>query len=241
MKHGLFLLLLCHWIVHCFAQTKPSLQKSWIKTATENLSSTPIEPDTLYTRYTFGKGTVKFSFYPGWDDYQQPFSRNDMNLVVGFDTYRIEELTDTSLIIALDGFRRFRFLSETYLNSKDEHLQAMEDYGGLPLYRANRYITPRYKKAGLRDQIQKKLEGYHGGNAAYFLATFVVTTEGKVENVQVVRSISEGFDTAFTKELLKTSKDWQPATFKGQPVQTLMTYEIKYLKSLVPYHSGRLN
>lgn len=241
MKSFLFLFLFSMSLLSGMAQQKPTLQKSWIKVSTENLSDKPIAPDTLYTRFAFGKHEVKFSFYPGWDDYRQPLTRQNNDLTIGFDTYQIEELSDTSLTIALAGFRRYRFLAEEYLNSKDENLQALGEYNGKPLYRANRYITPRYKREGLRDEMQKNLEDYHDGKAAYFLATFIVTMEGKVEHVQIVRSISEGFDREFVRQLLKTSKDWQPATFKGQPVQTQMSYDIKYLQSLVPYKSGRIN
>src|SRR5438128_6719696 len=85
-----------------FSQNKPSLLKSWIKIKIENLSATELEPDTLYTRYTFTKSSeVKFSFYPGWDDYKQSWTQSGNNVTIGFDTYKIEELTDSSLVIAL--------------------------------------------------------------------------------------------------------------------------------------------
>jgi hypothetical protein len=72
------------------------------------------------------------------------------------------------------------------------------------------------------------------------MATFIVTEEGKVENVIVRKGITGGFDAAVTKQLLKTSKNWTPAHFKGKPVQTEMMYEIKYLDALTPYNSGIL-
>lgn len=240
VKYGL-LFLLPFVCIHGYSQNKPSLQKSWIKTNIENLSARPIEPDTLYIRYTFTKSELRFSFYPGWDAYKQPASQNGNNLTIGFDTYKIEELTDTSLVLALEGFRRFRFLAETYLANKKESLEPLGQYNGQPLYRANRFVTPRYKKEKLGEELGKSLEGYHGTEAAYFLASFVVTAEGRIENVQIVHGISEGFANEFTRQILKTSRQWQPALVNGQSVQTQMQYEIKYLKSLVPYKSGRLN
>lgn len=225
------LLLLPFVCLRAHGQIKPTLQKAWIKIKIENLSGQPIEPDTLYIRYTFTNSEVKFSFYPGWDDYKQTAAHNGSSLTIGFDTYTIEELTDTSLVIALEGFRRFRFLAETYLANQKENLEPLGQYNAQPLYRANHFITPRYKKEKLGEQLQKNLEGYHGTEAAYFLASFVVTAEGKVENVKVVHGISEGFANEFTKQILKTSKQWQPALVNGQPVQTEMKYEIKYLKS----------
>lgn len=242
MKQTFLSLFLIQIFLAGFSQSKPSLLKSWIKVKTENLSATEIEPDTLYTRYTFAKSNeIRFSFYPGWDDYKQTWTQNGNNLTIGFDTYKIEQLTDTSFVIALDGFRRFWFLAEEHLAAKPENLERIGEYGGAPLYKGNRYITARYKKEKLRDELQKNLEGYHGKDAAHFLATFVVTIEGKIENIQIVHGISEGFTNEFTRQILKTSKHWQPAMVNRHPVQTQMFYEIKYLKSLIPYNSGRLN
>ena len=235
----LYLLLLLSTTT--WAQMKDRLQKSWIKTTVENLTNPGAEPDTLYTRYTFLKSDLMISFYPAWDTYPQTWSVDGTNLTIGFDTYTIEELTDTTLTIMLPAFRRVRFVAEDYVSSKKEYLDSIGTYNGKPLYRANNFITPRYtKKEIFRHRIQKNVEGYHIKNASYFKATFVVTEEGKVENVKVVNSISEGFDREIVNQLLSTSKRWKPAYFDSKPIQTEMFYDIKYLKSVTPYSSGTL-
>jgi hypothetical protein len=225
-----------------FAQHQKKIQRSWIKTSVENLSDRPVKPDTLYTRYTFGKTALNISFYPGWDTFKQTWAVSGNHVTIGFDTYVIETLTDTSLVIALDGFRRISFLAEDYLSGQDKNLVSLGEYNGKPLYKANRYVTPRFTgKAAFRDLIQKNTEGYNIKKASYFLATFVVTEEGKVENVQVIKGITEGFDREITKQLLNTSKDWKPAYFRGKPIQTQMYYDIKYLDSLTPFNPGKGN
>jgi len=241
MKQIILSFLVILFFVTARSQNKPSIQKSWIKTKVENLSNGPIEPDTLYTRYTFTKSDLKFSFNPAWDDYKQTWALNGNALTIGFDNYRIEELTDTSLVYALDGFRRFRFLAEEYLSESDKFLDSIGEYKGKALYKANKIITPRYKKESLRNEIGKSLEGYSIKKGVYFSATYVITEEGRVENVQIVNGITDGFNNAFIKQLVKTSKDWRPAAYKGKPIQTQMLYEIKYLNSIIPYQSGQLN
>src|SRR5213079_3390348 len=115
MKHILLYSLISFITIVSCSQNQKKIQKAWIKTATVNLSDKEIGPDTLYTRYTFDKSILYISFYPAWDDYKQEWSVNGNNLTIRFDTYKIEEVTDTSLTIALEGFRRFKFLSEEYL------------------------------------------------------------------------------------------------------------------------------
>jgi hypothetical protein len=222
-------------------QNQKMIQRDWIKISIENLSEKEIGPDTLYTRYSFSKSNLNMSFYPGWDDYTQTWTKNGNNLTLGFDTYRIELLNDTALTIALDGFRRFKFLSEEYLSSKEQYLDSIGQHNDKPLFKANEYISPRYKGQGsFRDYVQKDLEGYNIKKAAYFLASFIVTEDGRVENIVIRKGITDGFDAAVTKQLLKSSKKWSPARFKGQPIQTEMLYEIKYLDALTPHSSGTL-
>lgn len=243
MKHALLYSVAICIAIASFSQNQEMIQKGWIKTATENLSQRKADPDTLYTRYTFDKYTLYISFNPGWDEYKQTWSIVEDSLIIGSSIYKIEELTDTSLTIEIGGFRRLKFLSEEYLSSQDKNLVLSGEFNGRPLYKANNYITPRYsKKTSLRDIIQKSVEGYNVKKAAYFLATFIVDEEGKVENVQIVKGITEGFDNEIIKQLLKTSKNWKPAYFKGKPIQTQMFYDIKYLdSSFTPFNSGKLN
>ena len=236
-----FLLIICLIIsvdgrsqTEKLAPYEKKLQRSWIKTNIENLSQKEVEADTLYTRYTFDKSKLYISFYPGWDDYVQEWSINKKDLRIGFDTYNIEELTDTSLIIKLEGFRKVSFLAEDYLSSQQKHLDSIGVYNGRTLYKANQFITPRYIKGiSLRNILQKNTEGYNIKKATNFLLTFIVTEDGKIENIKIIKGITYGFDNEIIKQLQKTSKDWKPAKFRSNPIQTEMFYEIRYLDSIV--------
>ncbi|MGI4739724.1 MAG: energy transducer TonB [Janthinobacterium lividum] len=234
MNYLLVLVVLLGLPSAAFSQAEKKIQKAWIRTSAENLSDRDIGPDTLYTRYTFDKPKLYISFYPGWDDYQQEWTINQDKLAIGFDAYHIEELTDTSLVIKLAGFRKYSFLTEDYLSSQKKYLDSIGVYKGKVLYKANNFITPRYLKGKpLGTIIQKSVEGYNVKRANYFLATFVITESGEVENIKILKGITSGFDNEIIKQLQSTSKYWKPARYRKNAVQTEMRYEIKYLNSIV--------
>lgn len=237
----IYILALYSW-QGSFSQNQKLIQKSWIKTEIINLSNRIVEADTLYTRYTFDRSGLLISFYPAWDSYRQDWSVSENNLTIGFDTHKIEELTDTSLTIALEGFRRMKFLAEDYLNWQEKNLVRIGDFNGKPLYKANDYITPRYlKNKSFSDYMHKSVEKYDINTATFFQVTFIVTEEGKIENIEIVQGIRENYNNDIIKQLLKSSKDWKPARFQGKPVQTKLSFEIKYLNSIAPQHRRPFN
>jgi len=234
MKHLIFVITFFSLSLVGVAQNIKKIQKSWVKVSVENLSRTPIGPDTSYIRYTFDRSKLYMSFYPGWDDYQQEWSADHDNLKIGIDTYTIEELTDSSLIIRLDGFRKFSFLAEEYLSNQEKNLDSIGMFNGKPLYKANDFITPRYLTGkSLRKLVEKNVLGYNIKRASRFLLTFIVDENGRVENIKIIQGITYGFDNEIIKQLQHTSKDWKAARYKSNPIQTEMFYEIRYLDSFV--------
>lgn len=232
IKSSLFILGLSLFYIFSFSQEKQIL-KSWIKREIYSLPGNTRIDDTLYTRYSFQKNKVYISFNPGWNDAKQEWSMEASQLRIGFATYTIEEITDSTLIISSPGFRRILLDNEDYLNRKSTNLQKIGEFNNEPVYKANEYITPRYKKEGLREFISQNLEGYNIRKAITFMASFIIKKDGSVDNIQIINGISEGFDAEVIKQLKKTSKDWTPAFHNGEPIQAQMIYTIKYLDSIV--------
>lgn len=144
-------------------------------------------------RYEFDKSLLYISFYPAWDDAQQSWSLNEHKLSIGFDTFTVEELSDTSMTIFLENFRRIKFLSEDYLSRQTSNLELIGEHNGKPLYKANNYLTPRYAKGkSFYDEISPKVRDYNIKKAAHFQVSFIVDEKGKVENVQILKGITEG-------------------------------------------------
>jgi hypothetical protein len=233
IRLGLLLVALFACCKVSIAQEK-LLRKSWIKASIEDFRGKH-EPDTMYMRYVFSKSVVLFGFDPGWHYMQMPYAVNGNTLTLGIDQWTIETLTDTTLTIFLTGSQRIKFVAEGYLQTKDEYLIQIGSYSGKPLYKTNRVITPRYEKPNLLvDDVEKqdRSDDYNIRKAGTFLMSFIVTDDGKIEDPKILKGVASGFDKNIIKELLRTSKRWSPAMFKGQPVQTLMLFEIKFLDSL---------
>jgi hypothetical protein len=214
-------------------QGNKALTKSWIKREIYDLSNNQKADDTAYLRYTFLKKEVYICFNPGWNDNEQEWNLSGNQLSIGMNTYTVENLTDSTLTIFIAGFRRIVLDDEKYLNQKAEIPRIVDQLDGEPVYEASKYITPRYENEAFRKTIEQNLEGYNIRKATIFAATFVVKKDGTVDKVQVVKGITSGFDAEVCKQLKKTSKKWKPAVNNGQPIQTQMTYTIKYLDSLV--------
>lgn len=235
LKSSLSFLLASLVITSSFSQEKKKLVKSWIKRESYTLPDNTRVEDTLYTRYSFQRSKIDISFSPGWSDnaFPQEWELSGDQLRIGFTTYTIEELTDSTLIIASPGFRRVVLDDEKWLSQKPENLHVIGVFNNEPLYEANKFITPRYKKDGLRNVIQQSVEGYNVKKATTFIASFIVKKDGTIDNIQIIKGITDGFDAEVTRQLKKTSKDWSPAVYKGQPIQTQILYTIKYLDSIV--------
>lgn len=210
------------------AQSNSKLLKSWVKVHSENLTGDGTEPDSLYTRYTFTRDEVFFSFFPAWDDYTFKYDYKGNQLQIGFQNFIIEELSDSALTIQSPGYRRIMFKSEDVLSEHPTALKLIGEYKGFPLYQAGDTLTPRYKKGNFAKVLDRNSNGYNLVKAMPFRMDFTITENGKVEDVVVVKSVSYGFDNGMIKALNKTSGNWNPATFKGKPVQTRMSYEKEY-------------
>jgi hypothetical protein len=189
--------------------------------------------DTLYTRYTFQKNKAYISFYPGWNENQREWELTGNQLTIGFNVYLVDSITDSTLVLSLPGFRRIVLDDENYLNRDSTYLHKIGEFNSEPVFEANKRITPRYKKDNFLEYIRQNLEGYNIKKAITFTASFIVGKDGKVSNVRVQHGISDGFDAEVIKKITATSKDWTPAVFKGEPVQSQMIYTIKYLDSIV--------
>jgi len=232
-----FLLVILFLLAFCkisIAQEK-LLKRSWIKRSIQEFSKLQQNTDSTYLRYTFENSHLLIAFEPAWHYTTMPFSVKRDKLTLGFDQWTIEELTDSTLIIFLPGFRRISFHAEDYLRTIDQAIVQVGEFNGKPVYKATEIITPRYKKPNaLINDINKqdRADDYNIRNEGIFLMSFIVTDEGKIEDPKIIKSVAAGYDAGIVKELRKTSKQWHPATLKGRPIQTLMVFEIKFLNSL---------
>jgi hypothetical protein len=220
---------------------RPLTKHNWIKIKVENLSDQPVREDTTYTRYTFDGKTVKISFYPGWNEQEYLWSySNAPFLAVGFQTYILEEMTDSTMVFYAPEYRRFRFLSEEAFK-KLKVPDTTARFNDHTVYVADNYLTPRCK-TNVNYLISSKCGPLKiGKKAITFQATFIVTDKGKVDDVKIINGISEGYDAEFIKQIKKTSGDWTPAKVGENAVYSQMSFEVKYLDSFGDPNMGHIN
>jgi hypothetical protein len=216
-------------------QEKKLLLKSWIRKEWYDLATNRRIDDTAYARYTFLKNKAYISMTAPWNGMQQDWQLEGNLLTIGFVHYTIEELTDSTLTISQQGFRRIVLEDESRLNQQAARPAVAGELNGEPVYETTRYITPRYKKDDYRNTLQGGLDGYNIKREITFVASFIVKKDGSVDEVRVIHGITDGFDAELVKRLKKTSGNWTPAVYQGQPVQTKMVYTIHYLDSPVKY------
>ncbi|HVU58179.1 MAG TPA: energy transducer TonB [Puia sp.] len=215
-----------------YGQKKQLLQKSWIKTGLYSLPDGRQVPDTTYTRYTFLKKNAIISFTPNWDGASYDWSLDGNKLTLGFGSWEIEELTDSTLTLTQPEYSKIKLCAEEYLVRDSARLIQVGEFNNEPVYKGTWYVTPRWKKGSLEGYIHKAMSVYEIRKASYFEASYIITKQGTVENVKVLSSIIPDFDATVVDLLKKTSGQWIPAAFHGQPVQTQLIYHIKYLDSI---------
>ena len=71
---------------------------------------------------------------------------------------------------------------------------------------------------------QNAIDGQIGGRV---VVQVVVDTEGKVGNIQVVRSIDKMLDQAAI-DVVRALPDWKPGMQKGQPVNVRYTLPVSF-------------
>ena len=211
-------------------QKSKMLLKSWIVTGIYLPDSSKME-DTTYLRYTFDRNKCYVSLLPDWNENPLDWSRSDDLLTIGVVIYHIDRLTDSTLILSSPGFRTMTMEDEICRTRDSTHLRMVATINGEPVYQANHFITPRYKKGDLYKFIGEKYADISIVKASTFRASFVVHKDGSVSDIKLIQGIFEDLDNIVLKAIGLTSKEWAPATFNGTPVNTQVIYTIRYLDS----------
>jgi hypothetical protein len=217
----------------CAAQNN-LLKRSWIAVYVEEFRKAAPQSDTAYIRYTFQNGNLLIGFQPAWNMFQMPYSVNKKTLTLQSGEWKIEELTDSTLTIFQKGFRRMKFVPEAPFQNMEEFLIQIGEHNGKPLYKANQVITPRYNSPNQLATDIKTPGGsgdYNTTSGGTLIMTFIVTEEGTIEDPKIIRGLAPGFDEDYKNGLLKTSKHWTPAMFRGRPVQTRVVLQVNYLST----------
>ncbi|TDW97598.1 energy transducer TonB [Dinghuibacter silviterrae] len=240
MKSNTLLLLLCTiflWTLHAKAQEKSKLLKSWICVSSMSLPDSIVGNNSAYIRYTFEPRTSYVSFDPRWNEHSQDWSLEGNQLKMGSVTYTVEELTDADLVLVQPGIQVVTFRDEQLFCRDSTHLIQDGIFKSEPVFTANRWFAPRLKSEDLHPIIGAAL----GSSASYrgkvFAVSFVIGTDGSVNDVHVLQSVKDSYDQKVLKQLDKTSGLWTPPFFHGHPIQTRMVFRMNYAgATIVPFN-----
>jgi|GEM_PF-4972362 len=234
MSRSIWFFFLCLLISQQSQGQLKLLKRAWIKHAFEEFQMN-FNSDSLYLRYTFNSNNLLIAFEPESESTVLPYSLIKNKLTISYDEWLVETLTDSTLTIFLPGFRRIYFYSEEYLRSKQKDLVQVGEYNGQPVFKPTPIVTPRYRKdhrLGNDIHKQDRSEDYQLRKAGVFIMTFIVTAEGEIKEPKIIQGVAPGYDEGVIRELLKTSKKWEPARLNGVPVHTLVRHEVKFLDSI---------
>ncbi|QHT68049.1 hypothetical protein GXP67_16075 [Rhodocytophaga rosea] len=256
MKHFVLLSVILLNTIFCSASSPTySLLGRWIKTKItyQDRSELPedMEMKYQYTRFSFEKSNkVYISF--AYNDKGVAFSytikdkllnvANEQGYII--NTYLIEKHSDSELILIQKGIAGFdepdclryifsaeqKYQQSSPLQSNDIISIMSED----TLFKASEKIYATYTgKTSFHEFLTANIAEYKQVSATnnFFLASFIVRKTGEIDSVQILESINPNFDSQFLKAINKTKKSWQPATYKGHPVDVQMQEQFKFTSS----------
>lgn len=219
------------------AQGQKMLMKSWIKQRVVALQPGAFVRDTFYSRLTFiDKDFCVISNTPLWNTETMDWETKGDFLKVGLVIYRVDTLTDSTLVLSEPDRRRIYFTDEQFL-SKDTSLLIKDSiWNGEPVYEATKFITPRYGIGEFNRMVIGALKNYDLDRDVKFKGTFIVGKDGSVNDVQVISGSKDKYEKAIVKAIESSSNDWTPATINGQSIQTRVTFSIMVSK---PFQIGK--
>lgn len=85
----------------------------------------------------------------------------------------------------------------------------------------------------LADNLDYPKEAKENGTNGTVYLTFIVTTEGTVQDVEILKGIGSGCDEEAIKAI-KNAPKWKPGTQKGQKVNVKMRWPIRFSPNKAP-------
>jgi len=227
------------------AQNTSKLYGSWVKTkmvATNTKFTKEIEErDKQYFKYVFNSNgflykNLKYNEF----GHMLKYSIKDNIIDLGFQQLGIENLTDSTLIlIELDNGNISPNAAKIYL-TKEGFLQKTisiksNDYfvdNSDTVYFESPKLYPIYNNninPDVKSVLQTAVEGLSEKKESFAYATFILETNGKIQNLVIHHPINKNYDKALKKAILKTEGFWYSPILKGKKVRVLKEISFAYI------------
>jgi hypothetical protein len=230
-KMKFFFLLL---VLPFFLRSQSLKPGTYIKTSVRFADGSEV-PIKNFLKYRFlTDGTAQLGVVPLFYSLQTTYSVAGWGLTIGRINYKIDKLTDDSLIIHEDGlsirsdkFRKYYFIHEsaTPYQQKPIYNDELKD----SVYLATNYLFPQLN--GKYEDLYPLIEKLASGNQKGFLKiSFTITKSGKlmgfkiVENKNIIESLVNETNIFFTSKL----GDWIPAELHNKPINANVEMMIRF-------------
>ena len=227
------------------AQINSQFYDSWIKTKMEsidnNFSINVAKRDSQYLKYTFKTNeTVYFTLKYNDLGFKAKYTLENKIINLGFNKLKIESINDTSLVlIELDNGAiteksvRIFFTKESVIQNRipikpNDYFIKNKD----TIYFESPKVYPIFynkEDPDLKAVIQRKVEGLSNGKESFAFATFILTTDGKISDIQLHHHINKSYDKNLINAIIKTEGFWVSPNINGVKVNVLKEISFAYV------------
>ncbi|MDJ1479380.1 energy transducer TonB [Cytophagaceae bacterium YF14B1] len=218
---------------------------SWVKLSAnfQNGDDLPLDHPVRqnYVRFDFNKkGNAYKTTNPLDKGYMFKYQANGNNLKIGFINYMIKRLSSDTLVLVEEGRNGFDNSAIMYSLTREslyqkklpllEELLIVRDSD--TLYIENEKIRARFEKdESFHEYLRKGIPEYSNvvSSDNFFMATFIVDQNGKIDSIKIHKSLNKSFDKQFIKAVNSSSGYWEPAQLNGKNVNILHTETFTFI------------
>lgn len=232
------LFLICISSVAVAQSIKGNLIGDWIKEDIRLRDGSPILDKAvrdIQLRYIFDKNGTSRVVYDGKTG-DRPYRLKRDTLIIGDDTfYKIEQVSDIKLVLQqITADSSATALKLTFTPAHLYNIGFMpEKYrtkGGdtIYVYKPN-YLEPFFMDGEMNaSQYISENFDFPEYRAADFYTRFIITKEGDVKGIEIVRTTNDRFNNKLIAAIKKTQGKWKPALWEGKPVnvEVMMGFDL---------------
>lgn len=203
-----FINLYCLFIsMFCFSQAE-KLKGNWILDEIMYSNGNPLEINhpqfSSFIEYNFNGDKLKINDR----NFKITYSENQISTNFRKLNYKFEN--DYLVITEIGDDKKYYFLkNNSFLEKYPEFEPQKINYENKDVFIANEIIKPEFiNEKSFENFLRENIPSYseESANNNYFEAKYVVSSDNKISNIAIIKSISKNFDNQFKVALLKSEK-----------------------------------
>jgi hypothetical protein len=196
-----------------------------------------------YFRFDFKSNSKVFKSVDPLDNgYIFDYSIIGHNLKIGFINYKVDYLTNDTLVLIEEGRNGFDdfavkfFLvpEKQYQNRISLTLEMIIKVGKDSVFIESEKIRACFNKdESFHEFLRNNIAEYSNvvSSDNFFMATFIINSNGLIDSINIFKGINKAFDSQFVKAVNKSSKYWIPAKLENKDVSVLHTETFNFISN----------